>query len=211
MLDSSLAWFVDRLSGLFLLATLFAALVAWVGWSDLSLFRDFAAKGVETTARIEGLQRISRRRSTRYELTLSWYDTNGNRRVAHRVEVRYAFVQRITRGDTITASEPPSLACPTPQGRAAAAEKGWPIPLVSRSERAASSLSRSVAAHAHAPGGAPSRATWSAAGGVTRMCRDAGWRLGRAATFRPRDSTRSRPSSGREPPIPDACRSATAL
>lgn len=31
-------------------------------------------------------------------------------------------------------SEPPSLACPTPQGRAAAAEKGRPVPLVSRSE-----------------------------------------------------------------------------
>ncbi len=32
-------------------------------------------------------------------------------------------------------SEPPSLACPTPQGRARAAEKGRPVPLVSRSER----------------------------------------------------------------------------
>ena len=32
-------------------------------------------------------------------------------------------------------SEPPSLACPTPQGRAMAAEKGRPVPLVSRSER----------------------------------------------------------------------------
>lgn len=31
-------------------------------------------------------------------------------------------------------SEPPSLACPTPQGRAMAAEKGRPVPLVSRSE-----------------------------------------------------------------------------
>jgi hypothetical protein len=32
-------------------------------------------------------------------------------------------------------SEPPSLACPTPQGRARAAEKGRPVPLVGRSER----------------------------------------------------------------------------
>lgn len=32
-------------------------------------------------------------------------------------------------------SEPPSVACPTPQGRAMAAEKGRPVPLVSRSER----------------------------------------------------------------------------
>ena len=42
-----------------------------------------------------------------------------------------------------------------------------------------------------------------AAGGVTRMCRDAGRRLGRAAHSGPRDSTRSRPlaaACGREPP-----------
>lgn len=32
-------------------------------------------------------------------------------------------------------SEPPSLACPTPKGRARVAEKGRPVPLVSRSER----------------------------------------------------------------------------
>ena len=50
--------------------------------------------------------------------------------------------------------------------------------------RTSDGAAKSGAAHAHARRGVPSRAAWTATGGVTRMCRDADRRLGRAAFLR---------------------------
>jgi hypothetical protein len=105
-------------------------------------------------------------------------------------------------------SEPPSLACPI--CRAAAAEKGGPIPWVGQSEPVALlAQSLQMLDTTMLSDDTPSWAAWSAEGGVTRMCRDPRVRAGGA---RSRGQSRraiapGRGPFGREPP---SCASATA-
>lgn len=98
------AWIVDRLRWWFLAATVGGIALAYIGWSDSSHIRDVSANGVETTARIEGATRTTRRRGGEsYSLKLSWRDAKGNARNAEGVSVSNTFARRITSGNSITA------------------------------------------------------------------------------------------------------------
>src|SRR5262249_11530242 len=105
MVNSILAWLIDRVRWALLAATGIGVLLIYIGWTDGAHIRDLPANGVEATATIEGATRTKGRRSGEsFTLKLSWLDAKGAVLTSERVSVSNAFGHRIIRGDSIMLS-----------------------------------------------------------------------------------------------------------
>ncbi len=102
MMNRILAWIVDRLRWLFLIATGIGVVLVYMGWTDGARVRDLQANGVEATATINGATRTKGRRSGEsYSLKLSWRDAKGALLTSDRVSVSSAFARKIIRDDRV--------------------------------------------------------------------------------------------------------------
>jgi hypothetical protein len=102
MINRILAWLIDRLRWLFLIAAGVGVVLAYMGYTDGARIRDLQANGVEATANVEGATRTKGRRSGEsFTLKLSWRDANGTVLTSDRVPVSNTFAHRVIRGDRI--------------------------------------------------------------------------------------------------------------
>lgn len=98
-----LAWLMDKVRWLLLIAAVGGPALAYFSWSDAERIRDVEANGVETVAVIEGATRSQRRRGgTSYSLDLAWKDSKGAVRKAEKVGVSRSFADQIVRNDKLT-------------------------------------------------------------------------------------------------------------
>jgi hypothetical protein len=98
-----LAWLIDKVRWLLLIAAVGGPALAYFSWSDAERIRDVETNGVETTAVIEGATRTQRRRGgTSYALDLAWKDGKGGVRKAEKVGVSRAFADQLVKNDRLT-------------------------------------------------------------------------------------------------------------
>ena len=98
-----LAWLIDKVRWLLLIAAVGGPAVAYFSWSDAERIRDVETNGVEAVAVIEGATRSQRRRGgTSYSLDLAWKDGKGAVRKAEKVGVSRAFADQIIQNDKLT-------------------------------------------------------------------------------------------------------------
>jgi hypothetical protein len=98
-----LAWLMDKVRWLLLLAAVGGPALAYFSWADAARIRDVETNGVEATALIEGATRTQRRRGgTSYALDLAWKDAKGGVRKAEKVSVSRSFADQIIRNDKLT-------------------------------------------------------------------------------------------------------------
>jgi hypothetical protein len=98
-----LAWLIDKVRWLLLIAAVGGPALAYYSWSDAERIRDVETNGVEAVAVIEGATRTQRRRGgTSYSLDLAWKDSKGGVRKAEKVGVSRAFADQIVRNDKLT-------------------------------------------------------------------------------------------------------------
>jgi hypothetical protein len=102
MINRIVAWLVDRLRWLFLIAAGIGVVLVYMGYTDGARIRDLQANGVEATANIEGATRTKRRRGGEsFTLKLSWRDAKGNALTSDSVPVSNTFANRVIRGGRI--------------------------------------------------------------------------------------------------------------
>jgi len=98
-----LAWLIDKVRWLLLIAAVGGPALAYFSWSDAERIRDVETNGVEATAIIEGATRTQRRRGgTSYSLDLAWKDDKGGVRKADKVSVSRTFADQLVRNDKLT-------------------------------------------------------------------------------------------------------------
>jgi hypothetical protein len=98
-----LAWLIDKVRWLLLIAAVGGPALAYFSWSDAERIRDVETNGVEAVALIEGATRTQRRRGgTSYALDLAWKDGKGGVRKAEKVSVSRTFADQIIRNDKLT-------------------------------------------------------------------------------------------------------------
>ena len=98
-----LAWLIDKVRWLLLIAAVGGPALAYFSWSDAERIRDVETNGVEAVALIEGATRTQRRRGgTSYALDLAWKDGKGGVRKAEKVSVSRALRIKIIRNDKLT-------------------------------------------------------------------------------------------------------------
>jgi hypothetical protein len=98
-----LAWLIDKVRWLLLIAAVGGPALAYFSWSDAERIRDVETNGVEAVAVIEGATRSQRRRGgTSYSLDLAWKDGKGSVRKAEKVGVSRAFADQIIQNDKLT-------------------------------------------------------------------------------------------------------------
>jgi hypothetical protein len=98
-----LAWLIDKVRWLLLLAAVGGPGLAYFSWSDAERIRDVETNGVEATALIEGATRTQRRRGgTSYSLDLAWKDGKGAVRKAEKVSVSRSFADQLVKNDKLT-------------------------------------------------------------------------------------------------------------
>ena len=98
-----LAWLIDKVRWLLLIAAVGGPALAYFSWSDAERIRDVETNGVEAVAVIEGATRTQRRRGgTSYSLDLAWKDGKGGVRKAEKVSVSRAFADQIVKNDKLT-------------------------------------------------------------------------------------------------------------
>lgn len=98
-----LAWLIDKVRWLLLIAAVGGPALAYFSWSDAERIRDVETNGVEAVAVIEGATRSQRRRGgTSYSLDLAWKDGKGGVRKAEKVSVSRAFADQLVKNDKLT-------------------------------------------------------------------------------------------------------------
>src|SRR5262245_55842230 len=98
-----LAWLIDKVRWLLLVAAVGGPALAYYSWSDAERIRDVETNGVEAVAVIEGATRTQRRRGgTSYSLDLAWKDSKGAVRKAEKVAVSRGFADKIIQNDKLT-------------------------------------------------------------------------------------------------------------
>ncbi len=98
-----LAWLIDKVRWLLLIAAVGGPALAYFSWSDAERIRDVETNGVEAVALIEGATRTQRRRGgTSYALDLAWKDGKGGVRKAEKVSVSRAFAEQVVKNDKLT-------------------------------------------------------------------------------------------------------------
>ncbi|MCE4224247.1 hypothetical protein HCU64_10835 [Methylobacterium sp. C25] len=89
-------WLFGKLKWLLLIAAIGGPVLAFFCWQDGERRKDVMARGVETTASIDGATRTKGRRSgTSYKIDLSWTDAQGTRHKAKDVSVSTEYADRI--------------------------------------------------------------------------------------------------------------------
>jgi len=97
-----LAWLIDKVRWLFIVAAVGGPVAAYFGWADTRRLSDVEANGVEAVALIEGATRTQGRRGgTSYALNLAWKDAKCGVRKAEKVSVSREFADQIIRYDQI--------------------------------------------------------------------------------------------------------------
>lgn len=98
-----LAWLIDKVRWLLLIAAVGGPALAYFSWSDAERIRDVETNGVEAVAVIEGATRTQRRRGgTSYSLDLAWKDSKGGVRKAEKVSVSRTFADQLVKNEKLT-------------------------------------------------------------------------------------------------------------
>lgn len=98
-----LAWLIDKVRWVLLVAAVGGPGLAYYSWSDAERIRSVVANGVETSALIEGATRTERRRGgTSYSLNLAWKDSKGGARKAEKVAISRVFADGILQNGWLT-------------------------------------------------------------------------------------------------------------
>lgn len=98
-----LAWLIDKVRWLLLIAAVGGPALAYFSWSDAERIRDVETNGVEAVAVIEGATRTQRRRGgTSYSLDLAWKDAKGGVRKAEKVSVSRTFADQLVKNEKLT-------------------------------------------------------------------------------------------------------------
>lgn len=100
-----IGWIVGKLKWLLLVAAVGGPVMAYLGHTGAAEKKDILARGVETTADIDGgTIRKGRKTGTTYSLDLHWTDAAGQRRSAEKVAITRVFADQIVVGEKLVRS-----------------------------------------------------------------------------------------------------------